>query len=114
MPGSTAATPARWPGSAATSPSTSAASPRPTTLILIASELAANSVVHSASKMFVMRCEIFSAYVWIESQDSGADWKPRQPDDRPHGTDLIELLAAEWGTERSTQGDRITWARVAR
>jgi anti-sigma regulatory factor (Ser/Thr protein kinase) len=83
-------------------------------LILIASELAANSVVHSASQMFVMRYEIFSTYVWVESQDSGADWNPRQPDDRPHGTDLIELLAEEWGTERSTKGDRITWARVAR
>jgi anti-sigma regulatory factor (Ser/Thr protein kinase) len=83
-------------------------------VILIASELAANSVVHSSSKMFVMRCEIFSTYVWIESQDSGADWCPRLPDDRPHGTDLIELLAEEWDTERSTDGARITWARVAR
>jgi anti-sigma regulatory factor (Ser/Thr protein kinase) len=82
--------------------------------ILIVSELAANSVVHGASQMFVVRCEIFSTYVWIESQDSGTDWNPRQPDDRPHGTDLIELLAEEWGTERSTRGDRITWARVAR
>jgi anti-sigma regulatory factor (Ser/Thr protein kinase) len=82
--------------------------------ILIGSELAANSVVHSGSTMFVMRCEIFPAYVWVESQDCGADWNPRLPDDRPHGTDLIELLADEWGTERSSKGDRITWARVAR
>jgi hypothetical protein len=51
--------------------------------------------------MFVVRCEIFSTYVWIESQDSGAHWNLRQPDDRPHGTDLIELLADERGTERS-------------
>jgi hypothetical protein len=70
--------------------------------------------VHSGSTMFVMRCEIFPTYVWVESQDSGADWNPRQPDDRPHGTDLIELLADEWGTERSSKGDRITWATVAR
>jgi anti-sigma regulatory factor (Ser/Thr protein kinase) len=83
-------------------------------VILIASELAANSVVHSNSKMFITRCEIFSTCIWIESQDSGADWNPRQPGDRPHGTDLIDLLAEEWGTERGTRGDRITWARVAR
>lgn len=83
-------------------------------VILIASELAANSVVHSGSKMFVIRCEIFSSYVWVESQDSGADWHPHRPDDRPHGTDLIELLAEEWGSERTTEGDRVTWARVAR
>jgi serine/threonine-protein kinase RsbW len=82
--------------------------------ILIASELAANSSVHSGSNMFVMRCEIFPTYVWVESQDSGAAWNPRQPDDRPHGTDLIELLSEEWGTERGTRGDRITWARVVR
>ena len=88
--------------------------PRADDCILIASELAANSVVHSESQMFVMRCEVFSTYIWIESQDSGADWRPRQPDDRPHGTDLIDLLAEEWGTGRSAKGDRITWARVAK
>src|SRR5262245_35201039 len=81
--------------------------------ILIGSELAANSVVHSGSKMFVIRCEIFPSYIWVEAQDSGADWHPRKPDDRPHGTDLIELLSQEWGSERSTR-DRITWARVGR
>jgi len=88
--------------------------PQTDDVILIASELAANSVVHSDSKMFVMRCEIFASYIWVEAQDSGSDWHPRVPDDRPHGTDLIELLAEEWGTEVSTRGDRVTWARVAR
>ena len=63
--------------------------------------------------MFIVRCEIFAGYVWIEAQDSGADWHPRLPDDRPHGTDLLTLLSEEWGTER-TDRDRITWARIAR
>jgi serine/threonine-protein kinase RsbW len=80
--------------------------------ILVASELAANAVVHSDSKMFVVRCEVYTTYVWVEVQDSGAEWHPRLPDDRPHGTDLIELLAEEWGSERSDRGDRITWARI--
>jgi anti-sigma regulatory factor (Ser/Thr protein kinase) len=81
--------------------------------ILIGSELAANSVVHSGSRMFIVRCQIFPGYIWIEAQDGGADWNPRQPDDRPHGTDLVELLAEEWGSERTSK-DRVTWARVAR
>ena len=88
--------------------------PQADDVILIGSELAANSIVHSGSKMIVIRCEIFASYVWMESQDSGADWHPRMPDDRPHGTNLVELLAEDWGSERSTRGDRVTWARVAR
>jgi anti-sigma regulatory factor (Ser/Thr protein kinase) len=84
-------------------------------VILIGSELATNSIVYSDSAMIIMRCEIFSSYIWVEAQDAGADWHPRQPDDRPHGCDLIELLAGpdNWGTER-TDRDRVTWARVAR
>ena len=57
--------------------------PKADDVILIASELAANSIVHSGSKMIVIRCEIFASYIWVESQDSGADWHPRLPDDRP-------------------------------
>jgi anti-sigma regulatory factor (Ser/Thr protein kinase) len=53
--------------------------PQADDVILIGSELAANSVVHSGSRMFIIRCEIFASYVWIESQDSGADWHPRTP-----------------------------------
>ena len=87
--------------------------PQADDVILIGSELAANAIVHSGSKMFVMRCEIFASYIWVEAQDSGADWHPRMPDGRPHGTDLVELLSEDWGTER-TERDRITWARVAR
>jgi anti-sigma regulatory factor (Ser/Thr protein kinase) len=80
---------------------------------LIASELATNSIVYSDSAMIVMRCEIFASYIWVQCQDAGADWRPRTPDDRPHGTDLLGLLSEEWGTER-TDRDRVTWARVAR
>jgi serine/threonine-protein kinase RsbW len=87
--------------------------PQADEVVLIASELAANSIIHGGSAMIVIRCEIFVGYIWIESRDAGADWHPRQPDDRPHGTDLIELLAEDWGTDR-TGRDRVTWARVAR
>lgn len=75
--------------------------------ILIASELAANAVVHSDSKMFIMRCEIFSTYIWIEAQDSGADWHPRLADDRPHGTDLnISLALAAPGSAVAVPAER--------
>ena len=87
--------------------------PRADDVILAASELAANCVLHARSRMFIVRCEIFpGAYVRVEAQDAGADWQERPPGDRPHGTDLIQALAGEWGTERSTGGDRVTWARL--
>jgi hypothetical protein len=41
-------------------------------------------------------------------------WHPRQPGDRPHGLDIITALAGpgNWGTETTTDGDRIVWARL--
>ena len=88
--------------------------PRADDVVLAASELAANCVVHARSRMFIIRCEIFpGAYVRVEAQDAGADWQERPPGDRPHGMDLIQALAVEWGTGRIIGGDRVTWARLA-
>src|SRR5437868_2010363 len=71
--------------------------------VLIASELAANSVTHSASggEFFTVRCEAHPGYVWIEVEDLGGPWQLRQPDDRPHGLDIITALAGpdNWGTD---------------
>jgi hypothetical protein len=84
--------------------------------VLIASELAANSVVHSASggEFFTVRCETYPDYVWIEVEDLGGPWQLRQPDDRPHGLDIIGALAdpGNWGTDTTSDGDRIVWARL--
>jgi hypothetical protein len=84
---------------------------------MIGSELAANAIVfHSASmgEFFTVRCEKHPGYVWVEAEDLGGPWQPKPPDDRPHGLDIISALAGpdNWGTEKTSDGDRIVWARL--
>ncbi len=84
--------------------------------VLIASELAANSVTHSEStgEFFTVRCEAYPDYVWVECEDLGGPWHPRPKDDRPHGLDIIDALAGpdNWGVEATSDGDRVVWARL--
>ena len=84
--------------------------------VLITSELAANSVMHSASagEFFTVRCEAHPGYIWIEVEDLGGPWQPTQPDGRPHGLDIITALAGpdNWGADTTSDGDRIVWARL--
>ena len=83
---------------------------------LIVSELAANAILHSASRgqFFTVRAEVFPGYVWVEAEDLGGPWQRRQPDDRPHGLDVVEALAGPggWGVETTTGGGRVVWARL--
>ena len=83
---------------------------------LILSELAANAIVHSASRdqFFTIRAELFPDYLWIEVEDLGGPWRFRQPDGRPHGLEVVEALTGpdNWGVETTTDGDRIVWARL--
>lgn len=85
-------------------------------LVLIASELASNAVLHSQSSghFFTVRCQAYPAYVRIEVEDLGGPWESRPPDDRPHGLDVIDALAGpgNWGTETTAGGERIVWARL--
>lgn len=84
--------------------------------VLIASELAANAVTHSASagEFFTVRCEIYPGYIWIECEDLGGPWHCKPTDDRPHGLDIIEALVGpdNWGVETTSDGDRVVWARL--
>ncbi len=84
--------------------------------VLIASELAANSVRHSASagKFFTIRCQAYPGSIWIECEDLGGEWHRQPADDRPHGLDIIEALAGpdNWGTETTSDGNRVVWARL--
>jgi len=84
--------------------------------VLIASELAGNAVLRSQSRgeSFTIRCQAYPAYLRIEVEDLGGPWHPRPPGDRPHGLDIITALAGpdNWGTETTTDGDRIVWARL--
>jgi anti-sigma regulatory factor (Ser/Thr protein kinase) len=84
---------------------------------LIVSELASNAVNHPASVdgSFTVRCETRPGCVYIEAEDPGGPWQPRQHDDRPHGLDIVQALTGPdgWGTETTGDGNRVVWARLA-
>jgi anti-sigma regulatory factor (Ser/Thr protein kinase) len=86
--------------------------------VLVASELAANAILHSRSRAghFTVRTELHADHVRIEAEDFGGPWRRRQPDGRPHGLDIVEALAGPdgWGTESTTGGGRLVWARLGR
>jgi serine/threonine-protein kinase RsbW len=83
---------------------------------LILSELAANAIVHSASRgqFFTVRAGLYPDYIWIEAEDLGGPWRRRHPDDRPHGLDVVQALTGPngWGVETTTDGGRVVWARL--
>jgi hypothetical protein len=86
-------------------------------MILIASELAANAVLHTRSRGSTLRvrCQLSPRAARIEVEDLGGPWRPRQPGDRPHGLDIIQALTGPdgWGTQPADTGGRIVWARLS-
>ena len=84
--------------------------------VLVASELAANAILHSRSRAahLTIRTELHPDHVRIEVEDSGGPWRRRHPDGRPHGLDVVKALTGPdgWGTETTTGGGRIVWARL--
>jgi len=82
-------------------------------VVLIASELASNAVLHSPSrdKEFTVAYEVSPAYVWIAVEDLGSAWHPPEPDGCHHGLPIVAALATRWGVE-ATPGGCVAWARV--
>ncbi len=85
-------------------------------LVLIVSELAANAVLHSASKddFFTVAVELHETYIHVECEDAGGPWHLQPPDpERPHGLDLVQAFAGgdNWGVDGSETG-RVVWARL--
>ena len=86
--------------------------------IQIASEFAANSVLHSASRdggAFTLRAEIGPDRLRIEVEDAGGLWHdgPRE-EGRPHGFDVVTAIAGrELGIDGDARG-RIAWATLGR
>ena len=87
--------------------------------ILIASEFATNSVVHSASRdggEFTLRAEVRRDCVRIEVEDGGGPWRggPRG-DGRAHGFQVVDAIAGpgNWGVDGDA-GGRTAWARLGR
>lgn len=85
-------------------------------LVLIASELAANAIIHTQSRgsTFTVRCHASPGQVRIEVEDHGGPWRPRQGGDRPHGLDIVQALTGpgQWGTQPSGNEGRIVWAQL--
>ena len=85
--------------------------------ILVASEFAANSVLHSASRdggAFTLRAELRADRLRIEVEDAGGPWRDGPRDDsRPHGFDVVTALAGpeNWGIDGNARG-RIAWATL--
>ena len=83
--------------------------------VLVCSEFATNSVVHSASRdggAFTLRVEMGQDLLRIEVEDAGGAWRARSRDDgRPHGFDLVAAIAGtgNWGIDGDARG-RIAWA----
>ena len=86
-------------------------------MILIASELAANAILHTHSRggTFTVRCQLSPRAARIEVEDLGGPWRPRQPADRPHGLDIVQALTSPdgWGTHPSGTGGRVVWAELS-
>jgi anti-sigma regulatory factor (Ser/Thr protein kinase) len=85
--------------------------------VLCASELASNSVVHSASRQpggtFTVSAEISQEdHVRVEVRDAGGRWNRRADGEgRPHGLDIARALAADFGIAGDALTGWIVWAR---
>jgi serine/threonine-protein kinase RsbW len=88
-------------------------------LILLASEISANAVLHSRSGLpggaFTVRAEVRSGdYAWLEVEDQGGPWIEKKPDDE-HGRGLAMVAAlagdGNWTVEAGeAPGTRVVWA----
>lgn len=85
-------------------------------VILSASELATNAMLHSNSGLpgetfVVWVCVKHGDYVWMEVEDRGGGWNPPDKErDHGHGLDIVDAVASDWGVD----GDyhrRTVWAR---
>ena len=85
-------------------------------LVLIADELASNSILHTRSRAgsFHVRCELSPGSVRVDVEDMGGPWRTRKQDDRPHGLDIVQALTGPdgWGTERTPGDTRVVWATL--
>jgi anti-sigma regulatory factor (Ser/Thr protein kinase) len=87
--------------------------------ILIASEFATNSVLHSSSRdggAFILRAEVRPDRLRIEVEDAGGPWRNGARDgSRPHGFDVVTAIAGpeNWGIDGDARG-RTAWATLGR
>jgi hypothetical protein len=85
-------------------------------LVLIADELASNSILHTRSSgaFFRGRCELSAGSARVEVEDMGGPWRTRKQADRPHGLGIVQALTGPdgWGTDQPPGGTRVVWATL--
>ena len=88
-------------------------------LLLLASELATNSILHSRSghpaRTFTVRAIIYPGqYTWVEVIDQGGTWKKDEYDDE-HGRGLAIVAGVagvdNWGID-GDETSRVAWFRI--
>src|SRR5215472_13208064 len=85
-------------------------------VILCASELAANAVLHSRSRLpggtFTVRARINPGHhIRVEVEDGGGPWSPGIGGSTGHhGLDIVRALATDWGIGGGSTA-HIIWAR---
>ena len=88
-------------------------------LVLLASELAANAIIHTRSREpgggITVRAHIRPGdYAWVEVVDQGGPWIAHEySDERPHGLDIVARLAGDsnWGID-GDDACRVAWFRL--
>ena len=88
-------------------------------LVLLASELATNAILHSRSGhrggMFIVHAALYAGdYAWVEVVDQGGAWAAGAHDDEHgRGLSIVASLAGDgnWGIE-GNQSSRIAWFRL--
>lgn len=88
-------------------------------LVLLASELVTNAILHSRSghpdRMFTVRAVLWPGdYVWVEVVDQGGAWALDERDDE-HGRGLAIVATVAGGGNWGIDGDsksRVAWFRL--
>ena len=84
--------------------------------VLAVSELASNSVAHSASGRpggeFTVHLDVLTGdTIWLEVADDGGPWRLARCDDHVHGLQIVRMLASDAGVTGGPDEGWVAWAR---
>lgn len=87
-------------------------------LILLASEVATNAILHSKSghpaQTFTVRATFYRGdYVWAEVVDRGGSWMHDEHDEHGRGLSIVAAIAGDgnWDVE-GDEASRVVWFRL--
>jgi len=84
--------------------------------VLGVSELAGNSVAHSASGQpggqFTVHLDVMAGdTIWLEVADDGGPWRLMRCDNHLHGLQIVRMLASDAGVTGGPDEGWVAWAR---